>query len=99
MSIPSDGVEIELDLKWPQFNWITKITLDGEPLDDDWVYSFSTIMYTISGWEGYTRFEEFDQGKGIMFNEVTEGLRLFNLSKNQNYWKEFRDFKQTKLTT
>lgn len=89
MSIPSEGVEIELDLKRPHFNRILKITLDGEPLVDDKIYSFSTIMYTISGKEGYTRFEEFEQGTGIMYNEVTEGLRLFNLSKNLNYRKEF----------
>ncbi len=98
MSIPSEGLEIDIDLKRPHFNRIIKITLDGEWLDDDKVYSFSTIKHTISGKDGYTEFEEFEQGKGILFNEGVEGLRLFNLSKNATYRKEFRDFKQTKMT-
>ncbi len=51
-------------------------------------------MFPLTGKDSYTWFEELDNNVTLL-NEITESLRLFNLSKNPAYRKEFWGFKKT----
>ena len=62
-------------------------------MEDNKIYKFSTVLFPLTGGDGYTPFDEELKGDCEAIEEIKESLDLLMVCKNENFWKEFKFFK------
>jgi 2',3'-cyclic-nucleotide 2'-phosphodiesterase (5'-nucleotidase family) len=81
------GASYTFDITKPKYERIIEITVGGEPLDDEKIYSLATFDFIADGGDGYMMLTEYFQGKSEATGIITD-IFINYLEQNTDFVTE-----------